>query len=100
MAEDERSGQEEVSRGIANELVEFANNKLDAGIHPMVIASALRHAAANFTAFAFSATDDPLDTERILEDFLRFLRLYDSHHRGEARPMMGLERLVQQVERE
>ena len=100
MAEEERSGREEVSRGIASELVEFANNKLDAGIHPMVIASALRHAAANFTAFAFSATDDPLDTERILENFLRFLRLYDSHHQGEARPMMGLERLVQQVEKE
>ena len=100
MAEEERSGREEVSRGIANELVEFANNKLDAGIHPMVIASALRHAAANFTAFAFSATDDPLDTKSVMEDFLRFLRLYDSHHRGEARPMMGLERLVQQVERE
>ena len=100
MAEEERSGQDEVSRGIANELVEFANGKLEAGIHPLVIASALRHGAANFTAFAFSATGDPLDTESILEDFLRFLRLYDSHHRGEARPMTGLERLVQQVERE
>ncbi len=44
MAEEERSGQEELSLGIANELVEFANNKLGAGIHPMVIASALRHA--------------------------------------------------------
>ena len=100
MAEEERSGQEEVSRGIANELVEFANNKLNAGNHPMVIASALRHAAANFTAFAFSVTDDPLDTESIMEDFLRFLQFYDSHHRGEARPMTGLEMLVKQVERE
>ena len=99
MAEEERSGQEEVSLGIANELVEIANNKLDAGIHPMVIASALRHAAANFTAFAFSATGDPLDTESIMEDFLRLLRLYESHHRGEARPMTGLEKLVKQVER-
>ena len=100
MAEKERSGQEEVSLGIANELVEFANNKLGAGIHPMVIASALRHAAANFTAFAFRATDDTLDTESIMEDFLRFLRLYDSHHRREERPMTGLESLVKQVERE
>ena len=100
MAEEEKSGQEEVSIGIANELVEFANNKLDAGVHPMVVASALRHAAANFTAFAFRATGDPLDTESIMEDFLRFLQLYDNHHRGEARPMTGLERLVKQVERE
>ncbi len=100
MAEEERSAQEEVSLGIANELVEFANNKLEAGFHPMVIASALRHAAANFTAFAFRATDDPLDTESIMEDFLRFLQFYDSRHQGEARPMTGLERLVKQVEKE
>ncbi len=82
MAEEERSGQEEVSVDIANELIEFANNKLGAGVNPMVVASALRHAAANFTAFAFRATDDPLDTESIMKDFLRFLQFYDSHHRG------------------
>ena len=100
MAEEASSGQEEVSLGIANELVEFANNKLDAGVHPMVMASGLRHAAANFTAFAFRASGDPLDTESIMEDFSRFLQFYDSHHRGKARPMTGLERLVNQVERE
>ncbi len=100
MAEEERSDQEKVSLGIANELVEFANSKVDAGVDPMVVASALRHAAANVTAFAFRATDDPLDTEGIMGDFLQFLQYYDSHHRGEARPMTGLERLVKQVERE
>jgi len=100
MAEKERSGQEKVSTAIANELVEFANNKLDAGIRPMVIASAMRHAAANFTVFAFRATDDPLNTESIMADFLQFLRFYDSHHRDEAHPMTDLERLVKQVERE
>ncbi len=97
MAEEERSGENEVSLNIANELVEFANSKVDAGVHPMVVASALRHAAANFTAFAFRATDDPLDTESIVGDFLQFLQFYDSRHRGEARPMTALERLVEQV---
>ncbi len=100
MAEEERSGQEEVSLVIANELVEFANNKLGAGIQPMAVASAMRHAAANFTAFAFRAADDPLDTESIMEEFQRLLEFYDSRHRGEARPMTGLEMLVKQVERE
>ncbi len=100
MAEEQTSDQEEVSLGIANELVEFANNKLDAGVHPTVIALALRHAAANFTAFAFRAADDPLETERIIEDFLQFLHFYDSRHRGEAGSMTGLERLVKQVEKE
>ncbi len=100
MAEEERNGQEKVSTAIANELIEFANNKLDAGVNPMVVASALRHAAANFTAFASRATDDPLDTEGIMGDFLQFMQFYDSRNRGEARPMTGLEMLVKQVERE
>jgi hypothetical protein len=97
MAEEERSDQEKVSLGIATELVEFANSKVDAGVHPMVVASALRHAAANFTAFAYHGTDGPLDTERIMEEFLRLLEFYDNRHRGEARPMTALERLVEQV---
>ena len=100
MAEQERSGENEVSLRIANELVEFANNKLAAGIDPVVIAAAYRHAAANFTAFAYHGTDDPLDTESIMEEFLRLLEFYDSRNRGEARPMTGLERLVKQVEGE
>ena len=100
MAEEERSGENEVSLNIANELVEFANSKVDAGVHPMVVASALRHAAANFTAFAFRATDDPLDTESIMGDFLQFLQFYDSRHRGEAPQMTGLEMLAKQVEKE
>ncbi len=97
MAEEERSGENEVSLRIANELVEFANNKLGAGIDPVVIAAAYRHAAANFTAFAYHRTDDPLDTESIMEEFQRLLEIYDSRHRGEARPMTALERLVEQV---
>ena len=100
MADEERRDQEEVNLGIANELVEFANSKVDAGVHPMVVASALRHAAANYTAFAFRATDDRLDTESIMGDFLQFLQFYDSHHRGEAPEMTGLEMLVKQVEGE
>ncbi len=39
---------------IANELISFANHKQEAGIYPTVIAAAFRHAAANFTAFAYA----------------------------------------------
>ena len=100
MAEEERSGEEKVDTTIANELIDFANKKLESGVHPIDVASALRHAAANFTAFAFRATEEPLDTENIIEDFRQFLQYYDSHHRGEARPMTPLERFVKQVEME
>ncbi len=101
MAKEGRSGENEASLRIANELVEFANNNLDAGIHPVVIASAFRHAAANFTVFAYAhGTDAPLATESIMEEFLRMLEFYENHHRGEARPMTALERLVKQVKSE
>ncbi len=63
----------------------------------MVIAAAYRHAAANFTAFAYHGTDGPLDTENIMEEFLRLLEFYDNRHQGEARPMTALEKLVEQV---
>lgn len=100
MADEEGNGQETDSTTIANELIEFANDKQEAGIDALVIAAALRHAAANFTAFAFRATEDPLDIEDIMEEFVQFLQYYDGHHRSGARQMTPLERLVKQVEDE
>jgi dimeric dUTPase (all-alpha-NTP-PPase superfamily) len=70
---------------------------LDIQIGMLAFRADFRHAAANFTAFAYHGTDDPLDTESIMEEFLRLLEFYDSRHRGEARPMTALERLVEQV---
>ena len=100
MVEEEGNGQDMDSTAIANELIEFANDKLEAGADAVVIAAALRHAAANYTAFAFHATGGPLDTEDIVEEFVRFLHFYDGRHRSGARPMTPLEKLVKQVEDE
>ena len=101
MTEEARSGENETSLRIANEFVEFANNMLGAEAHPSVIASAFRHAAANFTAFAHAqGTDDPLPTEGIVEEFVRLLESYEAHHRSKAPPMTSLERLVEQVKNE
>ena len=105
MSEEGRSGEDEANRRkeneLANELIDFANDKLATGIHPIVIASALRHAAANFTAFAYThGTDEPLATQSIMEEFLRTLGHYEDLHRGDARPMTALERLVEQVKGE
>ncbi len=101
MTEEARSDENEASLRMANEFVDIANNKLAPGIDPMVVASAIRHAAANFTAFACAhGTDDPLDTGSKMEEFLRLLEGYDKHHRGEARPVTALERLVEQVKNE
>ena len=101
MTEQGRSDENAVSLRMANEFLEFANNQLATGIHPMVIASAFRHAAANFTAFAYAHdTDDPLDTGHVMEEFLQLLENYDKRHRSEARPVTDLERLVEQVKNE
>ena len=100
MAEEEGSGQGSASTVIANELIEFANNKLEASVDSAVIAAAMRHAAANFTAFALHATEAPLNTEDIVEEFVGWLHYYDDRLRSGARPMTPLEKLVKQVEDE
>ena len=93
MAEEEGSGQVAPSTVIANELIEFANNKLEAGVDAAVIAAAMRHAAANFTAFALHATEAPLNTEDIVEEFVGWLHYYDDRLRSGAPPMTPLEKL-------
>ena len=105
MTEEGRSGENEANQRsdieIANELITFANDKQEAGTHPTVIAAAFRHAAANFTAFAYAHdTNEPLATESIMEEFLRTLEFYDKHHRGKAPPMTSLEKLIEQVKSE
>ena len=101
MTKELRSDERAASLRTANEFLEFANDKLATGIHPMDVAAALRHAAANFTAFAYAhGTDDPLDTGHVVEEFLQLLENYDKRHRGEARPVTSLEKLVDQVKDE
>jgi hypothetical protein len=101
MSEEGRSDDNEASLSMANEFVEIANDKLATGIHPMDIASAIRHSAANFTAFAYAhGTDDALDTANIMEEFRQLLEYYDKRHRDKSRPMTDLERLVEQVKNE
>ena len=101
MTEEWGNDDNEASLRMANEFVELANNKLSTGVDRVVIASAIRHAAANFTAFAYAhGTDDPLDSASIMEEFLRLLENYDRRQRGKARSVTDLERLVEQVKNE
>jgi hypothetical protein len=105
MAEDWREGEDaanqRIESEIANELINFANNKLGTQIHPIIIAAAMRHSAANFTAFAYvNSTDGPLPIEGIVKEFTGMLHNYEGRHQGETRPMTSLEKLVKQVENE
>ena len=102
MTEKGRSDDKEASLRMANELIKTANDKLETGMHPLDIASAIRHAAANFTAFAYAqGTGDALDTASVMEEFRQWLDNYDKLHReNKARPLTDLERLVEQVKNE
>ncbi len=98
---DDAAEQHELSVHMANELITLANDKLEAGIHPLEIAAGMRHAAANFTAFAFAhGTDDSLIKEEIINDFQQMLEYYDEQHRGAQPLVTGLEQLVEQVKSE
>ena len=70
---------------LANELINLANDKQAAGADPTVIAAAFRHAAANFTAYAYAqGSNKRLATKRITKDFRQQLEFYDKRHRGDT----------------
>lgn len=90
---------------IANQIINVANARMQDGVDVAEIAQGLRHAAANFSAFAeFHAREGSPDPGRIVEDFIRFLEYYLGRH-GESseqagEPGSGLEHLIQQVKDE
>ena len=74
---------------------------LDTKVHPIDIASGFRHAAANFTAFAFAqGAGYPLPTQVVVEELVRLLEAYDTQHGRKAPSMTNLERLVEQAKNE
>ena len=73
--------EEELSTYLANEIVSLANSKLDAGLSLNCIASALRHAAANFSAYANVQESENSTRQEILEqEFSDLLGYYLELH--------------------
>ncbi len=92
---------EDVHLKMANDLIRFANDRLEAGIDPLEIAGALRNAAANFTAFARARMGaDELTMQTLLEEFAQWLAYYDDHHQQRTQRMTPLERLVADAKKE
>ncbi|HAA92199.1 MAG TPA: hypothetical protein DCS82_12705 [Rhodospirillaceae bacterium] len=96
---------------MADGFIHLANEKLEQGVHPLAISAAMIHAAANFTAFAYShGSEGPLDEKRVIEEFHQLLQGYDDHHRQRIEAMKeqqdqsdnksSIERLVDQVKDE
>lgn len=92
---------ETLSVQIANQIINVANTRLQDGIEPAEVATGLRHAAANFTAFVtkrgLGATSDPGE---LVEEFARLLEYYLGRHGEEEKPAQGLSDLIEQAKNE
>jgi hypothetical protein len=86
---------------IANQVIDFANTQLEQGASPEDIASGLRHAAANFSAFAFSGiTKLPKDPNAMADDFMDYFEHYLGVHMPKEAPTDGLAQLIEQAKNE
>lgn len=90
---------------IANQIINVANARLQDGLTVDVVALGLRHAAANFSAFAGHSQrggDGGGDPAAIVEEFARLLEYYLSRHGAPEKPApaAGLSELIKQVKDE
>lgn len=88
---------------IANQIINVANARMQDGMSPDVIAQGLRHAAANFSAFAEHRKEEG-EPAAVFEEFARLLEYYLSQHgapeeQGQS-PSAGLDQLIKQVKDE
>jgi hypothetical protein len=105
------------SMQIANQIINIANARIQEGAPGNEVALGLRHAAANFSAFAehhrqASGRQDGGDGDnnfgRIVEEFASFLEYYLERHGAKRKsqggqdggPAVGLAQLVKQVKDE
>jgi len=88
---------------IANQIINVANTRMQDGMPADVIAQGLRHAAANFSAFA-ERRKEKGDPQAVFEEFAQLLEYYLNRHgapeeQGQS-PATGLDQLIKQVKDE
>jgi len=97
----ETESTQNVSVQIANEIVNIANAKLESGIDVADIAAGIRHAAANFSAFAlYQKTSDLDDAKQSVEEFVRYFEYYLERHQPADKPQGGLYQLIEEAKNE
>jgi hypothetical protein len=96
----DKTDDEILSVQIANQFINVANARMHDGISADDIALGMRHAAANFSAFAFTSHPNAGDPNVLVEEFVRFLEYYLSRHKGHEPPATGLQQLVARVKSE
>lgn len=87
---------------IANQVINMANSRLEEGLDPVDISAGMRHAAANFSAFAVANSERPEDVDPAFftEEFLQMYTYYLEKHAEAMQPKSGLEALINQVKGE
>ncbi len=99
MSDDETANT--LSVQIANQIVNVANTRLEDGVPAADIAAGLRHASANFSAFALYQTkSDPNEAQRAVEEFIRFFEYYLERHAPKDSPQGGLYQLIEDAKNE
>ncbi|MBM09976.1 MAG: hypothetical protein CMF69_10465 [Magnetovibrio sp.] len=104
MADEPQSSDDNtLSVQFANQVINVANSRLEDGMAPMLIASGLRHAAANFSAFVHCRSGGGGDDElsRIVGDFLQAFEYYlERHSPNPEQNKGGLSELIQRAKNE
>ncbi len=87
---------------IANQVINMANSRLEEGLDPSDISAGIRHAAANFSAFAVANSERPQDVDPTFfaEEFIQMFAYYLEKHSEAIKPTTGLEALISQVKDE
>lgn len=86
---------------LANQIIEIANNQVGSGMTVEDVASGLRHAAANFSAYAFFfEPSEQKDPNATVEDFVRFFEYYLQRHKPQASVAEGLTSTIAQAKKD
>lgn len=102
MSEGSEEDRHTLSIQIANQVINIANTRLEEGLDPVDISAGMRHAAANFSAFAVANSENPedVDPNYFVEEFLQMYAYYLEKHKETVAPKSGLESLINQVKDE
>ena len=89
---------------LANQIINIANKNLDDGLTVEAIAAGIRHAAANFSAFAHHRTDgNDEQLTAIVEDFIQMFEYYLERHapnKEDSQTGSGLTDLIERAKNE
>jgi len=86
---------------IANQIIDLANAGLEGGHAAEDIAEGMRHAAANFSAYAFFRSEAlPKDPNVPVDNFVQFFEYYLDVHKPKSTAAEGLNQTIAQAIKE